>query len=90
MKQNCWEFMKCGAGKKHGLGICPAITESKAHALNNGKNGGRICWAVSGTLCNGTVQGTYAEKVLICSECDFRRTVQEEEWPKFRINYLRS
>lgn len=90
MKQNCWEFMKCSAGKNHGLGICPAKTEIKAHNLNNGRNGGRICWAVAGTLCYGKVQGTYAEKVLICSDCDFRRTVQEEEWPKFRVHYLKS
>jgi len=84
MRQNCWEYMNCGS---KGQKICPARTETRAHKLNRGTNGGRVCWAVAGTRCFGKVQGTYAEKVLICSDCDFRRTVEEEEWPSFRLIY---
>ncbi|MBI5074775.1 MAG: hypothetical protein HZB62_06365 [Nitrospirae bacterium] len=90
MRQNCWEYMNCSSGGMKGQGTCPARTETRAHKLNRGNNGGRVCWAVAGTHCHGRVQGTYAEKVLICSDCDFRRTVQEEEWPSFRLVYLKS
>ena len=89
MRQNCWEYMNCRNGRKS-QETCPAMTEMRAHRLNRGTNGGRVCWAVEGTRCYGKVQGTYAEKVLICSDCDFRRTVEEEEWPSFRLIYLKS
>jgi hypothetical protein len=88
MRENCWEFMKCGRERPNRLGLCPAVTESNAHTVNRGKNGGRICWAVTGTLCEGKVQGTYAEKVLICSDCAFRKKVQEEERANFRQIYF--
>ncbi len=88
-KMNCWEFMKCGNGNKNGLGTCPAITDHRADLTNKGKNGGRICWAVDGTHCFGKRQGTYAEKVLVCSDCEFRQMVQEEERGGFRQIYLK-
>jgi len=90
MTENCWEYMKCGRDGSNNLGTCPAVTEAKAHAVNRGKNGGRVCWAVPGTYCAGKVQGTYAEKVLICSDCDFRKKVQEEERGRFRQIYFRN
>ena len=90
MTENCWEYMKCGRDGSNNLGICPAVTEAKAHAVNRGKNGGRVCWAVSGTYCLGKVQGTYAQKVMICSDCDFRKKVQEEERGGFRQIYFRN
>ena len=82
--------MNCSSDGSNGQETCPAKTETRAHSLNRGTNGGRVCWAVAGTRCFGSVQGTYAEKVLICSECDFRRTVQDEEWPSFRLIYLKN
>jgi len=82
-KLNCWEFMKCGrepAGDKVAeLGICPAASDSSFDGLNLGKNAGRICWAVAGTLCGGKVQGTFAEKRVSCIDCDFFKLVQVEE-----------
>ena len=88
MRENCWEFRKCGRERPNKLGICPAATETNAHTINRGRNGGRICWAVTGTLCDGRVRGTYAEKVLICSDCAFRKKVQEEECANFRQIYF--
>jgi hypothetical protein len=82
--------MKCGGNGIKGQEACPAKTETRAHRLNSGNNAGRVCWAVAGTRCYGKVQGTYAEKVLICSECNFRTTVQEEEGRSFRLIYLKS
>ena len=90
MRQNCWEYMNCGRDGSKDQKTCPAKTETRAHKLNSGNNGGRVCWAVAGTRCYGKVQGTYAEKVLMCYDCNFRRTVQEEEGRSFRLIYLKN
>jgi hypothetical protein len=64
---NCWEFMKCGreegganAGEE---GVCPAYPDS-----------GKICARVTGTLCDGEVQGTFATKLGDCLKCDFYKS----------------
>lgn len=87
-KQNCWEFKKCGRDRDNELGICPAAVEYRAHGVNGGTNGGRVCWKVTGTFCNGEVQGSYAQKITSCVVCDFRLKVQEEESYKFRRIYF--
>ena len=83
MSQNCWEFKNCGrqpGGARVGdLGVCPAATDTKADGLNGGRNGGRICWVLTGTLCGGKVQGTFAEKLGNCMECEFYRLVRTEQ-----------
>jgi DNA-directed RNA polymerase subunit RPC12/RpoP len=68
-----------GGSKVEGLGICPAAIDSTFNGLNSGKNGGRICWAVAGTFCDGEVQGFYAEKLVSCMSCGFFILVKEEE-----------
>ncbi|OHD56610.1 MAG: hypothetical protein A2014_04250 [Spirochaetes bacterium GWF1_49_6] len=82
-KMNCWEFKKCGrepgGTKTAELGICPAAAESRVNMLNGGLNGGRSCWAVTGTLCGGKIQGTFAQKIFNCMECDFYKTVISDE-----------
>ncbi len=61
MKRNCWQVMDCGrepAGSKvEELGVCPAAIVERANGVNDGLNGGRICWAIAGTFCGGEVQG---------------------------------
>lgn len=83
LKENCWEFKKCGrqpGGAKVGeLGLCPASTDALAEGVNGGKKGGRLCWAVTGTFCGGKVQGTFAQKQLSCMTCEFFKKVKEEE-----------
>jgi hypothetical protein len=83
MKQNCWEFKKCGrepgGAKSHELGVCPAASETRLQGTNAGKNGGRACWALAGTLCGGKVQGTFAAKLTNCMACDFYQAVAKEE-----------
>jgi tRNA A-37 threonylcarbamoyl transferase component Bud32 len=80
---NCWEYMKCGrepgGTKVDEFGICPAAADLSFDGINSGICGGRICWAVAGTFCDGKVQGTFAEKRESCMSCDFYKTVQEEE-----------
>lgn len=86
-KQNCWEFKKCGrqvGGEKvKELGVCPAAGNKSTNELNNGTNGGRICWAIAGTLCGGKVQGSYADKQLSCMSCEFFKKVKGEEDDEF-------
>ena len=66
-KLNCWEFKKCG--REDGgvnaveLGVCPAYPDN-----------GRLCARIAGTLCGGTVQGTFAQKLGNCMQCDFYRS----------------
>ena len=87
MEVNCWEFKKCGkefgGNKVDELGVCPAVKEKKVDGINNGKNAGRCCWAISGTLCDDKVQGTFSQKVLDCMVCDFYRMVMKEEGTNF-------
>jgi hypothetical protein len=84
-KMNCWEFKKCGrepGGAKVGeLGECPAAKEKLVDGLNDGKNGGRSCWAIAGTLCGGKVQGSFAAKLSNCLQCEFYQLVGTEEGP---------
>ncbi|MBI5361279.1 MAG: hypothetical protein HZA48_11940 [Planctomycetes bacterium] len=86
-KQNCWEFKKCGrepgGAKVSELGVCPATTDASADGLNGGKNGGRICWAIAGTLCGGKVQGTFPQKHISCLICDFFKKTKEDEGAAF-------
>ncbi len=82
-KLNCWEVMGCGRepGGKKALesGTCPAAVDLSFDDIHSGKCGGRICWAVTGTLCGDCKQGAFAEKRASCLECDFFQMVQEEE-----------
>jgi tRNA A-37 threonylcarbamoyl transferase component Bud32 len=82
-KINCWEYKKCGREpggiKSYELGICPAAIDNSFDGINRGKNAGRFCWAVAGTFCGGSAQGTFAEKRESCLGCDFFNKVRNEE-----------
>lgn len=55
-KQNCWEALNCDKKEQ-----CPAYP-----------NFGKTCFSVEGTLCRGTKQGKYLDKVNECREkCPF-------------------
>lgn len=83
MKQNCWEYKNCGreigGSKVSELGVCPAAIEKRTNGIHGGKNGGRVCWAISGSLCGGKVQGTFASKMNNCMVCEFYKFVFKEE-----------
>jgi len=61
---NCWEIEECGrepGGKNVAdKGICVAASEKMGHS----------CWAIAGTLCKGKVQGTVAQKIGFCTNCE--------------------
>jgi hypothetical protein len=82
-KLNCWEYKQCGRGPNGSRAPdrepCPAALETAADGVNGGHNGGRVCWAIAGTLCHGRQVGTYAVKLETCMACDFCRLVLREE-----------
>ncbi|MBF0259165.1 MAG: protein kinase [Desulfamplus sp.] len=86
--------MKCGR-ESGGInvqktGICPAATDQSYDGINSGVCGGRFCWAVAGTMCNGKVEGTFAEKRKSCSQCTFYKKVRAEEGSvNIRTKFLR-
>ena len=91
---NCWEYMGCGLepGGKNSAekGVCPAASEGSFSGINSGKNGGRFCWAVSGTLCNNNQQGCFSDKRGECRACDFFHMVMAEQGTKnLRTKFLR-
>jgi hypothetical protein len=82
-KRNCWEYMKCerqpGGQKVKELGTCPVTVTAELDGAHGGIGAGRACWAVVGTFCGGKIQGTYAEKLKDCIQCDFMALVKREE-----------
>lgn len=84
-KENCWEFKKCGrepgGSKVKQLGICPVTTYIDLNGAHEGKNAGRACWVVAGSLCGGRIQGTFAQKLHNCWRCEFMNAVKKEEEP---------
>lgn len=89
MKLNCWEVKKCGreagGSKVAELGTCPAAECASCDGLNGGKNAGRICWALTGTLCGGKIQGSFAQKQLNCLACEVYKMVHSEEGAAFKL-----
>ena len=82
-KLNCWEFKKCG--REQGgvntadLGVCPASVEEALAGVHGGKNCGRACWVMEGTLCAASVQGSFLDKFKRCLTCDFFHAVEAQE-----------
>jgi hypothetical protein len=92
MKMNCWEFKDCGrelGGKNvSAMGVCPTATDARLHGVHGGKNSGRACWVIAGTLCGGKVQGSFGMKYKNCEQCDFYKKVRIEEGSNFQLSVL--
>lgn len=87
MRLNCWEFKKCGrqaGGKRVGDEPCPASTETRLDGVHGGKNAGRACWAVVGTMCGEPASGRFALETEDCGRCEFYQMVRSEE-PDFKF-----
>jgi hypothetical protein len=82
-RTNCWEIVECGrepGGERAALeGVCPAATDKEADGVNSGTNGGRVCWAISGTFCGRQANGSEAVRLVSCLNCDFFTKVLREE-----------
>ncbi len=93
-KINCWQYMQCGrepgGANVAAQGACRAATDLSYDGIHSGKCAGRFCWAVGGTFCGGTVQGTFAKKRDLCTKCHFYQRVQAEEGTaNLRTKFLR-
>lgn len=53
----CWIIKKCSREQKRN---CPAWEFSS----------GDLCWFINGTVCEGTVQKDWKEKMKICRTCE--------------------
>ena len=89
-KQNCWEAKQCGrepgGSREKDMGICPAAVEARLDGTHGGKNAGRSCWAIAGTLCEGRVQGTFAQKYKNCENCNFYIQVKRDAGHQFVLS----
>ncbi len=56
-RKPCWAIKKCSHNQK---AQCPAW-EFKA---------GKLCWFINGTICEGSVQKNWKEKMKICRSCE--------------------
>ncbi len=53
----CWVIKKCPPERKK---QCPAW-EFRS---------GRLCWFINGTICEGSVQNNWNQKMKMCRDCD--------------------
>ncbi|MEK6195023.1 MAG: transcriptional regulator, partial [Deltaproteobacteria bacterium] len=60
----CWSIKNCSPQQKE---KCPAWEFQS----------GKLCWFVSGTICDGEVQDSWEEKMKKCRSCDILKAVIE-------------
>ena len=72
--------------KGQGLRCMCSSNRKKLDGIHEGKNAGRTCWVVAGTLCKGEVQGSFAQKYKNCEKCEFYQEVRKEEAGKFMLS----
>jgi len=58
---------------------CPAMVAYEMNEVNHGVNGGRFCWKVAGSFCEGILKAKNADKEVSCMGCDFFSKVLREE-----------
>jgi hypothetical protein len=87
---NCWDVLDCGrepgGANVDEKGPCPAAVDADADGVNSGTNGGRVCWAISGTFCGSRAAGSLAARLISCLTCDFfTQVLQEEGLANFKL-----
>ncbi|MFH1242265.1 MAG: transcriptional regulator [Pseudomonadota bacterium] len=60
--KHCWTIKKCPAGQRS---KCPAWEFHVGH----------LCWFINGTICEGTVQKGWREKMKMCRSCEVFRSL---------------
>ncbi|MCG6877714.1 MAG: helix-turn-helix domain-containing protein [Deltaproteobacteria bacterium] len=63
-QKQCWVTKKCPPDRKR---RCPAW-EFQA---------GNLCWFICGTICEGTLQENWREKIKICRSCEVLSSIIE-------------
>ncbi len=83
---NCWEVKGCGFERtKPGQPVCPAVTCEIADGFLGGKNGGRACSFIPGTLCDGAGLCSVEDKAEHCTQCRFFRDLKENYRAVFNV-----
>jgi hypothetical protein len=86
---NCWEYLECGR-EPGGVnaaerGVCLAALAEQHDGINGGVNGGRHCWRIAGTICEGSMEGTAASRLSHCAHCNFFHVVLEEMREDYQV-----
>jgi len=83
MKLNCWEAKKCGrepgGSRAEQLGVCKSAIETRTDGFNDGDYGGRVCWAITGSMSRIKAEDTFEINTSNCLLCSFYKTVLLEE-----------
>ena len=83
LRMNCWEYMASGRHRdgsgKEGCSQCPVPQMTNYDGINGGRNGGRACWIITGTLGDRDVQMTFSHKLATCLKCNVYIAIKEEE-----------
>lgn len=92
--KNCWEKKKCGREpggvNEARLGICPAALYALSDGFLGGRNGGRACIFIVGSLAS---QGQQHSCVMLqnkkspdCFRCDFFNSLKKKYKKTFNID----
>jgi len=60
----CWTIKRCPPQRKK---RCPAWEFQS----------GELCWFINGTICEGTVQKNWQEKMTLCRSCEVLTSIME-------------
>lgn len=78
--KNCWEKNKCGrepgGAKEKKLGTCPVAVHALADGFLGGRNGGRACIFIVGSLSPNQPEGQCATRD--CFHCEFFNTLRKK------------
>ncbi|MBF0341224.1 MAG: hypothetical protein HQL95_09735 [Magnetococcales bacterium] len=91
--KNCWEKNQCGrepGGSKEGkLGTCPVATFALADGFLGGKNGGRACIFIVGSLAPAgrfnTCESLANRSDRDCFQCAFFNTMKKKYKKVFNL-----
>jgi hypothetical protein len=61
-EKSCWVVKNCSPQRRE---KCPAWEFQS----------GKLCWFVSGTICDGEIQDNWEEKMKKCRSCDILKDV---------------
>jgi len=80
---NCWDFVQCRQGPDSPK-PCAVATDLASDGVNGGRNGGRLCWAVVGSL-SGNERPFGCAHNTDCLACDFFHLVKSEQGDSFQF-----
>lgn len=93
-KLNCWNFKNCGrypgGPNSKEFGTCPVTTLEAADGFLGGRAAGRACAFVTGTFCDGSIQGTHLDKKKDCEKCSYYKALKQQFGRKMSVSEFRA